>query len=300
MPYSPTTWVEGVTKLGPTNMNHIEDGIAAAIPKDLIDAKGDLIAGSAADTAVRVAVGANGRALVADSGVAAGVSWADLSTSLIPFTEVDAKGDLLAGDAADSVARLAAGVAGQILVPNTAEATGLKWVDGGMVKLYDSTLGAATASFDITAIAADYEFLKLALYLRGDTAAASTTALLRFNGDAAANYDRQSIAGSAAAAAVAEQFGQTSVTIAETMPANTATANVFGFVVLEIPGYAMTVNNKVFQALASTKIGVATTNLRAQQVAGFWRSSVAITQITILPGAGNWNTGSRAILWGIG
>jgi hypothetical protein len=28
-PYSPTTWIEGVTTLGPTNMNHIEQGIAS-------------------------------------------------------------------------------------------------------------------------------------------------------------------------------------------------------------------------------------------------------------------------------
>ncbi len=30
MPYSPTTWVEGVTTLGPTNMNKIEQGIGSA------------------------------------------------------------------------------------------------------------------------------------------------------------------------------------------------------------------------------------------------------------------------------
>lgn len=30
MSYTPTTWVEGVTKLGPTNLNHMEAGIAAA------------------------------------------------------------------------------------------------------------------------------------------------------------------------------------------------------------------------------------------------------------------------------
>jgi len=29
MPYTPTTWVEGVTTLGPTNMNKIEQGIAS-------------------------------------------------------------------------------------------------------------------------------------------------------------------------------------------------------------------------------------------------------------------------------
>ncbi|HYG58662.1 MAG TPA: hypothetical protein VD902_11450 [Symbiobacteriaceae bacterium] len=32
--YDPTTWVEGVTPLGPVNMNKIEAGIAAALPKD--------------------------------------------------------------------------------------------------------------------------------------------------------------------------------------------------------------------------------------------------------------------------
>lgn len=30
MPYSPTTWVDGVTKLGPTNLNHLETGLQTA------------------------------------------------------------------------------------------------------------------------------------------------------------------------------------------------------------------------------------------------------------------------------
>lgn len=50
--------------------------IATLIPKSLIDAKGDLIAGSASDTAVRLAVGANGYVLTADSTVEAGMKWA--------------------------------------------------------------------------------------------------------------------------------------------------------------------------------------------------------------------------------
>ncbi len=46
------------------------------ISPTIIDAKGDLIAGSAADTAARVAVGANGYVLTADSTVATGLKWA--------------------------------------------------------------------------------------------------------------------------------------------------------------------------------------------------------------------------------
>ena len=47
----------------------------AAIAKTIIDAKGDLIAGSAADTVARLAVGTNGYLLTADSTTATGLKW---------------------------------------------------------------------------------------------------------------------------------------------------------------------------------------------------------------------------------
>ena len=47
-----------------------------AVSKSLVNAKGDLIAGTANDTVARVAVGSNGQVLTADSAVPAGVKWA--------------------------------------------------------------------------------------------------------------------------------------------------------------------------------------------------------------------------------
>ena len=47
-----------------------------AIPESLIDAKGDLIVGTAADTAARLGVGSDGQVLTADSAEAGGVKWA--------------------------------------------------------------------------------------------------------------------------------------------------------------------------------------------------------------------------------
>jgi hypothetical protein len=47
-----------------------------AIQNAIIDAKGDLIVGTAADTPARLAVGTNGHVLTADSTTASGVKWA--------------------------------------------------------------------------------------------------------------------------------------------------------------------------------------------------------------------------------
>ena len=48
----------------------------AAIAKTIVDAKGDIIAATAADTVSRLAVGANNTVLTADSSTATGLKWA--------------------------------------------------------------------------------------------------------------------------------------------------------------------------------------------------------------------------------
>jgi hypothetical protein len=48
----------------------------AAIAKAIVDAKGDLIGATAADTPARLAVGTNGQVLTADSTAATGLAWA--------------------------------------------------------------------------------------------------------------------------------------------------------------------------------------------------------------------------------
>jgi hypothetical protein len=55
-----------------------------AIAKSIVDAKGDLVAATAADTVSRLAVGANGTVLTADSAEATGLKWAAAASSSGP------------------------------------------------------------------------------------------------------------------------------------------------------------------------------------------------------------------------
>jgi hypothetical protein len=52
----------------------------AAIAKTIVDAKGDIIAATAADTVARLAVGTNNQVLTADSTTATGLKWATPAT----------------------------------------------------------------------------------------------------------------------------------------------------------------------------------------------------------------------------
>ena len=59
-----------------------------AIPASLIDAKGDLLVGTANDTAARLGVGSNGQVLTADSTQTAGVKWAAAGVSTPEWTVI--------------------------------------------------------------------------------------------------------------------------------------------------------------------------------------------------------------------
>jgi hypothetical protein len=56
----------------------------AAIAKAIVDAKGDLIGATAADTPARLAVGTNGQVLTADSAEATGLKWATPAATTLP------------------------------------------------------------------------------------------------------------------------------------------------------------------------------------------------------------------------
>lgn len=64
-----------LAKASGTDLDFTWTADASGIPATILDAKGDLIAATAADTAARLAVGTNGQVLIADSTTATGLKW---------------------------------------------------------------------------------------------------------------------------------------------------------------------------------------------------------------------------------
>lgn len=70
---------------------------ADAIQNTIVDAKGDLIAATAADTPARLAVGSDGQVLQADSTTATGLKWAAAGAAAASFTLINTGGTALTG-----------------------------------------------------------------------------------------------------------------------------------------------------------------------------------------------------------
>ena len=65
--------------------------------------------------------------VTAGTGISGGGTSGTVTVTNSMATAIDAKGDLIAGTAADTFSRLAVGTNGQVLTADSAEATGLKW-----------------------------------------------------------------------------------------------------------------------------------------------------------------------------
>jgi hypothetical protein len=129
------------------DMDFVWTSDQVGIPASTVDAKGDLIAGTADNTVSRLAAGTNEHRLVADSAQATGLKYVADTTNYA----IAAKGNLLVGTAADTVAALSVGTNGHVLTADSAESTGVKWapISGGGGKVLQVVSATTTTATTI-------------------------------------------------------------------------------------------------------------------------------------------------------
>jgi hypothetical protein len=216
---------------------------------------------------------------------------------MVPKTIVDAKGDLIAATAADTVARLAVGANDTVLTADSSTGTGLKWAavaggGGGMTLLASGSIGAT--GLTLSSISGSYE--QLFLKLMDVVPSVSTGMGLRFNSDTGSNY--KSLLNAITTGPTYVTDGGTSTRVGMQYEVFSTTAN--GAVTfLLLSNYADTVGYKQFQMQSGFINNPSSASTIVWRV-GYWENENAINSINFFADAGgSFITSGSYELWGI-
>jgi hypothetical protein len=168
------------------------------------------------------------------------------------------------------------------------------------VDLISTTL-ISTNTTDVTfsnlgTSAAAYKHLQLRIAVRTDRASTVDNMTMIFNADTATNYSDHYIMGDGSAVSSSNGTSQSNME-AGYIAGNSFTANGFGFAIIDILDFSNTSKNKTIRSL--TGLSASGTN-GIMMMSGLWRSTSAVTSITLDQNAGtNFVSGSRFSLYGI-
>jgi len=167
---------------------------------------------------------------------------------------------------------------------------------GDFVKIEEKT-PTATGTTTFSALGT-YTHLRLVWSVRSTAAAGSTGINIQFNGDTAAHYDTEITQSFGSSPSAFESLGGTSGGIGNVAGASAA-AGLAGAGELVISDYRGTslwkygLGNTIFQT------GTSSGAFGRQLTSIAWRSTSAITSITVVLTSGNYDTGSKLTLYGM-
>lgn len=169
---------------------------------------------------------------------------------------------------------------------------------GGLVKLFDQTLGVAAASIDTGAngIAAGHGDLLFTIIGRTDSASGQVDVVLQFNGDTGANYDLVWVRNAVGVLSDVHAFGNTYCSPGQ-IPGTLSAGSYPGTTYFVIPSYDKTTFWKEGTGTSGYTDNAGTHYVTFFAVSG-WRSTAAINQAKFSAGAGNLVAGSRMVIYG--
>lgn len=291
----------------PTSTDLVKDGATAiealgdSIDASLVDLKGGttgqvLSKNSNTDMDFTWVTDAAGdiTGVTAGTGISGGGTSGTVTVTNSMATAIDAKGDLIAGTAADTFARLAVGTNGQILTADSAEATGLKWATaggGGGITLLSTTTLSGTST-NITSIDQTYN----QLYIVVKNMSLSATG----------SYPQIRVNGASGDVAYISNIGRGNSTFAQADSAQTivmaysdyASSNTNNAFAIHLFNYAATDSYKPF-SLSGTFVTSSAGAIEALNAGGSYRSNTAITSLDFRTGNANTFSGGTVLIYGV-
>lgn len=207
-------------------------------------------------------------------------------------------GDTIYGGSSGTPTRLAGGSSGYVLTSNGATSAP-SWQaagGGGSGPFSEQVLGSAQATVTFSSLPSTRD-LRIVVRGKGTASATLVTLLLQANSDTTANYDWVAtgangsgvFGGSGALAASSAQLGW--------LPAATSVGTQRGFGVIFVPDFADTTGEKNFLGNGGVKTALSGAGVNSYQFSGWWRSTSAVTSITLSLSSGNFASGAVISLY---
>jgi hypothetical protein len=163
-----------------------------------------------------------------------------------------------------------------------------------------TVLGSATSSITLSSIPATYTSLQLRIVGRSANATEFDEISLRFNSDTGANYGHKYIQFQ-----TSNQPTQTNATSQTAIrvvgiPANTAVANNFAALKMDITGYKSTAMKTNIRGFGGAANFVSSWANNASLFTGLWNATTVVTSLTVATWSGsNLAAGTRVSLYGV-
>lgn len=148
-----------------------------------------------------------------------------------------------------------------------------------------------------------YRHLKLVINGRFTFVTTDGYLMMRFNGDAGANYDVEQHYGAGTVHSLAITYGLTAGRVIDMTGASASTATQIGAGEILIPHYSGSTFDKAWSSVMTSKWNTSGNSITSGTFGGQWRSQAPITQIDFLldpaAGVGNLKAGSLFSLYGM-
>ena len=209
--------------------------------------------------------------------------------TMVAKTIIDAKGDLIAGTAADTAARVPVGTNGQILVADSTAATGVAWASstsGGMTLISTTTLSGASVT--ISSIPQTYTNLQLVIK-NYKPATDGTSIFCRPNNDTGTNYVYD-LTGAGLDKTFTDVYFSINRGADNTVATNLSVVNFYD--------YTNTTTWKIIDVRSAAVNSTNNGNVNYQFYQGISNQTAAISSLVLAPTSGNFTSGT-ALLYGV-